>query len=50
MDILTGNELMSGATVYLDTPDGAPLGTTPLTAIRIPSGSHTLIGVKVSPW
>ncbi|MDQ3033104.1 MAG: PEGA domain-containing protein [Myxococcota bacterium] len=32
-----------GATVYLDSPDAAPLGTTPLTAVRIPAGSHTLI-------
>ncbi|WP_236519629.1 PEGA domain-containing protein [Sandaracinus amylolyticus] len=32
-----------GATVYLDTPDGAPLGTTPLTAVRVPAGAHTLI-------
>jgi hypothetical protein len=32
-----------GATVYLDTPDGAPLGTTPITATRIRSGAHTLI-------
>jgi hypothetical protein len=32
-----------GATVYLDSPDGAPLGTTPITAVRIPSGAHTLI-------
>ncbi|AKF09470.1 S-layer protein [Sandaracinus amylolyticus] len=32
-----------GATVYLDSPDGAPLGTTPLTAVRVPAGAHTLI-------
>lgn len=32
-----------GATVFLDTTDGAPLGTTPLTAVRIARGSHTLI-------
>lgn len=32
-----------GATVYLDTADGAPLGTTPLSAIRIARGAHTLI-------
>lgn len=32
-----------GATVFLDTADGAPLGATPLTAVRIPAGSHTLI-------
>lgn len=32
-----------GATVFLDTPDAAPLGSTPLTAVRIPAGSHTLI-------
>ncbi len=32
-----------GATVYLDTPDGTPLGTTPITAARITSGAHTLI-------
>lgn len=33
----------AGATVYLDTTDGAPLGTTPLQAVRIARGSHTLI-------
>jgi hypothetical protein len=32
-----------GATVFLDSPDVAPLGTTPITAVRIPSGAHTLI-------
>jgi hypothetical protein len=32
-----------GATVYLDTPDGTPLGVTPITAARIRAGSHTLI-------
>lgn len=32
-----------GATVYLDSTDGAPLGATPLTAVRIPAGAHTLI-------
>ncbi|GAB4217024.1 MAG: hypothetical protein OHK0013_44170 [Sandaracinaceae bacterium] len=32
-----------GATVYLDTADGTPLGVTPITAARIPRGSHTLI-------
>ena len=32
-----------GATVYLDTTDGTPLGVTPLTAVRIPAGAHTLI-------
>ncbi len=32
-----------GATVYLDSPDGTPLGTTPITAVRIQSGAHTLI-------
>jgi hypothetical protein len=32
-----------GATVYLDTADGTPLGTTPLSAIRIARGAHTLI-------
>ena len=32
-----------GATVYLDTPDGTPLGVTPLTNARIAAGNHTLI-------
>ncbi|MBN8610968.1 MAG: PEGA domain-containing protein [Deltaproteobacteria bacterium] len=32
-----------GATVYVDSPDGTPVGITPITAARIPSGSHTLI-------
>lgn len=32
-----------GATVFLDTTDGAPLGTTPLSAVRIARGAHTLI-------
>lgn len=32
----------SGATVYLDSKEGAPLGRTPFTG-RLPSGSHTLI-------
>jgi hypothetical protein len=32
-----------GATVFLDSTDGAPLGTTPLSAVRIARGSHTLI-------
>ncbi len=32
-----------GATVYLDSPDGAPIGTTPISAVRIPAGAHTLI-------
>lgn len=32
----------SGATVYLDSKEGAPLGRTPF-AGRLPSGSHTLI-------
>jgi hypothetical protein len=32
-----------GATVYVDTPDAAPIGVTPLTAVRIPAGAHTLI-------
>ncbi len=32
-----------GATVYLDSPDGTPLGSTPLSAVRIPAGAHTLI-------
>lgn len=33
----------AGATVYLDNPDGTPLGVTPITAARVPTGSHTLI-------
>lgn len=33
----------AGATVYLDATTGAPLGTTPLSSVRIPRGSHTLI-------
>lgn len=33
----------AGATVYLDTTTGAPLGTTPLSSVRIARGSHTLI-------
>lgn len=33
----------AGATVYLDTTTGAPLGTTPLSAVRIARGTHTLI-------
>jgi hypothetical protein len=33
----------AGATVYLDTADGTPLGITPITATRIRSGAHTLI-------
>ncbi len=32
-----------GATVYLDTTEGAPLGTTPLSSVRIARGAHTLI-------
>jgi hypothetical protein len=32
-----------GATVYVDSPDSTPVGVTPITAARIPSGSHTLI-------
>ena len=32
----------TGATVYLDSKEGAPLGRTPFTG-RLPSGSHTLI-------
>ncbi len=32
-----------GATVYLDDPNGAPLGTTPLRRVRIVRGRHTLI-------
>lgn len=32
-----------GATVFLDTPDGTALGSTPITATRIQSGAHTLI-------
>lgn len=33
----------AGATVYLDTADGTPLGITPITATRVSSGAHTLI-------
>ncbi len=33
----------AGATVYLDNPDGTPLGITPITAARVPTGAHTLI-------
>lgn len=33
----------AGATVYLDSPDGTPLGITPITAARVRSGAHTLI-------
>lgn len=32
-----------GATVYLDTTTSAPLGTTPLTNIRVARGDHTFI-------
>lgn len=32
-----------GATVYLDNADGTPLGTTPLTNVRVARGQHTLI-------
>ena len=32
-----------GATVYLDSADGAALGTTPLSSVRIARGTHTLI-------
>jgi hypothetical protein len=32
-----------GATVFLDSTDGAPLGTTPLAAVRLSRGPHTLI-------
>ncbi len=32
-----------GATVYVDSPDSTPVGVTPITAARVPSGSHTLI-------
>lgn len=32
-----------GATVYVDDPASAPLGTTPLRNVRIPRGRHTLI-------
>lgn len=32
-----------GATVYLDDPNGAPLGVTPLRRVRITRGQHTLI-------
>ncbi len=33
----------AGATVYVDSADTPPLGTTPLTKVRIPRGRHTLI-------
>lgn len=33
----------AGATVYLDTADGTPLGITPITATRVRAGAHTLI-------
>ncbi len=33
----------AGATVYVDSVDTAPIGTTPLTNVRIPRGRHTLI-------
>lgn len=33
----------AGATVYLDTTDGQPLGVTPLRFVRIPRGQHRLI-------
>ena len=36
----------AGAAVYLDTPEGQPLGTTPMRNIRIPRGQHTLIFKK----
>lgn len=32
-----------GAAVYVDSAEGAPIGTTPLRNVRIPRGSHTLI-------
>lgn len=32
-----------GARVFLDTPDGAPIGVTPLKAVRVEVGTHTLI-------
>ncbi|MCZ7677270.1 MAG: PEGA domain-containing protein [Sandaracinaceae bacterium] len=32
-----------GATVYLDSTASPPLGTTPLTNVRVPAGSHTFI-------
>ena len=32
-----------GATVYVDTVDSTPLGTTPMSRVRAPKGSHTLI-------
>lgn len=32
-----------GAQVFLDTATGAPIGVTPLTNVRVASGSHTLI-------
>lgn len=32
-----------GASVYVDSPDGTPIGVTPITAARVPRGSHTLI-------
>lgn len=33
----------SGATVFLDSPTGQALGTTPIRNVRVPRGSHTLI-------
>lgn len=32
-----------GATVHLDDPNAAPIGTTPIRRIRVPRGQHTLI-------
>lgn len=32
-----------GAAVFLDSAEGAPIGTTPMRNVRIPRGSHTLI-------
>ncbi len=32
-----------GATVYVDSTSSPPLGTTPLSSVRVPSGSHTFI-------
>ena len=33
----------AGATVYVDSVDTAPIGTTPMANVRIPKGRHTLI-------
>lgn len=32
-----------GAAVYVDSAEGAPIGTTPMRNVRIPRGTHTLI-------